>query len=76
MIDFTFRDGHYEVEIEGWRYVVPIETILDGAANPIGGAVVCYTHSAFGRPVPTGVLRRQAQDTVEILCFVPPRPTS
>jgi hypothetical protein len=56
MIDFTFRDGHYEVEIEGWRYVVPIETILDGAANPIGGAVVCYTHSAFGRSTPPDII--------------------
>jgi hypothetical protein len=76
IIDFTFREGHYEVAIEGWSYVVPTETILDGAASPIGGAVVCYTYSAFGLPVPTGVLRHQAQDIVEILCFVPPRPTS
>ena len=75
-IDFTIRDGHYEIEIEGWRYIVPTETILHSAASPIGGAVVCYTYSAFGGPVPTGVLRQQAQDTVEILCFVPPRPTS
>jgi hypothetical protein len=75
-IDFTIRDGHYEIEIEGWHYIVPTETILHGAASPIGGAVVCYTYSEFGVPVPTGVLRHQAQDTVEILCFVPPRPTS
>jgi hypothetical protein len=75
-VDYTFRDGHYEVEIEGWRYVVPTETIIAGIASPIGGAVVCYTYRAFGLPVPAGVARDRAQDSVEILCFVPPRPTS
>ena len=75
-VDYTFREGHYEVEIEGWRYVVPSETILDGIASPVGGAVVCYTFRAFGLPIPAGVLRDRAQDAVEILCFVPPWPTS
>src|ERR1700735_98213 len=75
-VDYTFRDGHYEVEVEGWRYVVPSETILDGIASPVGRAVVCYTYRAFGLPTPAGVLRDRAQDTVEILCFVPPRPAS
>jgi hypothetical protein len=75
-VDYTFRDGHYEVEIEGWRYVVPTETILDGVVSPVGGAVVCYTYRAFGLPIPAGVLRDWAQDTVEFLCFVPPWPTS
>ena len=75
-IDFTVRDGHYEVEIEGWRYVVPTETVLDGIASPVGGAVVCYTYKAFGLPMPAGIPRDRAQDTVEILCFIPPRPTS
>ena len=48
----------------------------DGIASPVGGAVVCYTYRAFGLPIPADVLRDRAQDTVEILCFVPPWPTS
>jgi hypothetical protein len=75
-VDYMFRDGRYEVEIEGWRYVVPAETILDGIASPVGGAVICYTYRAFGLPIPAGVVRDRAQDTIEILCFVPPWPTS
>ena len=75
-IAFAIRDGRYEVEIEGWRYVVPDGTIIDGIASPTGRAVVCYTISAFGSPLPAGVLRERAQDIIEILCFVPPRPQS
>ena len=66
LLIYIFRDGRYEVEIEGWRYVVPTEAILDGIASPVGGAVVCYTYKAFGLPIPAGVLRDRAQDTVAI----------
>ena len=75
-VAFQIQGGHYEVEIEAWRYVVPTETIIQGLANPTGRAVACYTFSAFGLPVPSGVSREKPQDTIEILCFVPPRPTS
>ena len=49
-IDFTIHDGRYEVELDGWRYVVPTETIIDGIASPTGAAVVCYTFRDFGYP--------------------------
>jgi hypothetical protein len=75
-VKFAIRNGRYEVQIDGWRYVVPTETIIDGIASPTGKAVVCYTYSAFGLPLPAGVRRDRPQDTIEILCFVPPRPTS
>ena len=75
-IAFAIHDGRYEVQIDGWRYVVPTETIIDGIASPTGKAVVCYTYSAFAPPPPAGVRRNRPQDTIEILCFVPPRPVS
>jgi hypothetical protein len=76
LVAFWIQDGHYEVEIEGWRFVVPTETIIQGIPNPTGSAVACYTFSDFGMPLPNGVPRDKPQDTIEILCFVPPRPTS
>ena len=75
-IAFAIHDGHYEVELDGWRYVVPTETVIDGIASPTGAAVVCYTFKDFGLPLPAGILRDRPQDTIEILCFVPPRPQS
>jgi hypothetical protein len=75
-VAFWTQDGHYEVQIEGWRYAVPTDTIIGGIANPTGRAVACYTLVAFGLPLPNGVPRDKPQDTIEILCFVPPRPTS
>ena len=68
---FAIRGGHYEVEIEGWRYVVP-----DGVANPTGRAVARYAVSEFGTPFPPGQPRDRPQDTIEILYFFPPRPPS
>ena len=73
---FTIRDGHYEVEIEGWRYVVPDGVVIRGAVNLPGRAVACYTISEFGMPLRPGQPRDKPQDTIEMLCFVPPRPPS
>lgn len=70
---FRIQDGHYEVRIEGWSYVVPAETIIEGIVNPTGRAVACYTYATFGPPFPPGVPHDRPQDSIEILCFVPPR---
>jgi hypothetical protein len=75
-VAFTIRDGHYEVLIEGRRYVVPNEAILKGITNPTDKAVACYDIGQFGLPLPPGHPHDQQQDTVEILCFVPPQPPS
>jgi hypothetical protein len=45
-VAFEIRDGHYEVQIDGWRYAIPTEIII--RANPTGRAVACYTYSNFG----------------------------
>ena len=76
VLDFWIRDGHYEVEIDGWRYVVPSDAIIHGIANPTGRAVACYTFSEFRPPPTPGVFYRRPQDLTEILCFIPPRPPS
>jgi hypothetical protein len=55
---------------------MPRNVIIRGIANPTGKAVACYTYSEFGRPIPPGVPHDHPQDTFEILCFVPPRPSS
>lgn len=73
---FRVLDGQYDVEIEGWRYRVPPSVIVEGLANPTGNAVACYTYAKFEPPLLPGVPRDHAQDVVEILCFVPPRPPS
>ena len=73
---FRIRDGHYEVAIDGYRYVVPPQAVIAGIFNPTGKAVVCYTFSRFRRPAPQGVARTEPQDVAEILCFVPPEPPS
>ena len=75
-VAFFVRDGHYEVEIEGWRYAVPRDVIVPGVTNPTGKAVACYTYAVFEAPLPPGVPRDHPQDTIELLCFVPPRPPS
>ena len=75
-VAFRILDGQYEVNIEGWRYVVPPGVIIRGLPNPTGRAVACYTYGAFKPPLPAGVPRDSPQDVVEILCFVPPRPLS
>jgi hypothetical protein len=73
---YEIRDGHYEVQINGRRYVVPNGVIIQGIANPTDKAVACYDIGEFGPPLPPGHPRDQQQDTIEILCFVPPRPPS
>jgi hypothetical protein len=75
-VNFWVLDGHYEVEIDGFRYTVPTETIIRGIANPTGKAVACYAFSDFRPPPEPGVVYRRPQDLREILCFVPPRPPS
>jgi hypothetical protein len=76
LVPFGIRDEHYEVTIDGWTYVVPAERIIDGIANPTGKAVACYQFDNFGPPLPAGAPRDHPQDTAEILCFIPPRPSS
>jgi hypothetical protein len=56
--------------------VVPNGVIIQGIANPTDKAVACYDIGEFGPPLPPGHPRDQQQDTIEILCFVPPRPPS
>lgn len=75
-VTFLARDGHYEIDIEGWRYIVPDNTIVRGIDNPTGKAVACSGVSEFRPPPPPGVVYHRPQDIIEILCFVPPRPTS
>ena len=75
-VAFRIRDGHYEVDIEGWSYVVPPGVIIRGIANPTGKAVICYTYEVFKPPPPPGTPLDSSQDVAAILCFVPPRPPS
>jgi hypothetical protein len=76
VMDSWMHDGHYEVQIDGWRYVVPSEAVIYGIANPTGRAVACYTFSEFRPPPAPGAVYRRPQDLREILCFIPPRPPS
>jgi hypothetical protein len=73
---YEIRNGHFEIKLDGWLYVVPDEVVLHRADNPTGEAVVCYSYSAFGPPMEHGQIRTTPQDTVEILCFIPPQPTT
>jgi hypothetical protein len=74
-VAFRIQDGHYEVRIEGWSYVVPAEIIIGGIVNPTARA------ATFGPPFQisiiawgsAGVPHDRPQDSIEILCFVPPR---
>lgn len=75
-VDFWSRDGHYEVEIDGWHYAVPGDSVITAIANPTGKAVVCSTFSEFRPPPSQGAGNDRPQDVREILCFVPPRPPS
>jgi hypothetical protein len=75
-VDFWVRDGHYEVEIDGWRYVIPSDAVIVGAMNPTGKAVACYTFGEF-RPPPAQEAKVDGpQDVAEVLCFIPPHPPS
>lgn len=75
-VNFWIHDGHYEVEFDGQRYIVPDGNIVRGINNPTGKAVACSDFSEFRPPPPPGVNYDGPQDIREILCFVPPRPTS
>lgn len=75
-VAFVIRDGRYEVQIEGWRYVVPRSVIIQGITNPTGNAVACYAYAIFGPPAPPGTSTDHPQDVAQILCFIPPRPPS
>jgi hypothetical protein len=70
---YEIRGGHFEITIDGWPYVVPDAAILQRVENPTGEAVVCYSYSSFGIPTEPGKSRTAPQDTVEILCFIPPK---
>jgi hypothetical protein len=65
------RDGHYEVNVDGWKYAVPDENVLHMTTNPTGRAVVCYAYTSFGASIPNGEVRTAPQDAIEILCFLP-----
>jgi hypothetical protein len=67
--------GSYEVYVEGSWYAVPEETIVRRGTNPIGHAVACYRQN-FGYSTLPGVSSADRVDTIELLCFVPPRATS
>jgi hypothetical protein len=75
-VDFWVRDGHYEVEIDGWRYVIPSDAVIVGAMNPTGKAVACYTFGEFRPPPAQGAEVDGPQDVAEVLCFIPPHPPS
>jgi hypothetical protein len=70
------RDGHYEISVDGWKYAVPDENVLHMTASPIGRAVVCYAYTSFGPSIPDGEVRTVPQDSIEILCFLPPQSIS
>jgi len=75
-VAYNIHDGHYEVTIDRWTYVVPANRIVRGVANPSGKAVACYQLTDFGLPFPPGAPHDHPQDRADILCFVPPRPLS
>jgi len=68
--DFDTRDGHYEIPIESWKYIVPDAAVIHATENPYGRAVVCYSNDDFGPP------ERELRDTLHIFCFIPPSRTS
>jgi hypothetical protein len=75
-VNFWIHDGHYEIEIDGWQYIVPDSAVVRGIDNPTAKAVACSDVSEFRLPPPPGVNYDGPQDIREILCFVPPRPIS
>jgi hypothetical protein len=70
---YEIHGGHFEITIDGWPYAVPDAAVLHRVENPTGEAVVCYSYSSFGLPAEPGKSRAAPQDTVEILCFIPPK---
>jgi gentisate 1,2-dioxygenase len=67
---YEVRDGHYEIKVDDWTYVVPDTSVLRAANNPFHKAVVCYSNEGIGVP------ERPFQDSLRIHCFLPPNPTS
>ena len=35
-VAFELHDGRYEIQVDGWRYAIPTEIIIQGLANPTG----------------------------------------
>jgi hypothetical protein len=73
---YNQRDGHFEVTVDDWPYVVPDENVLLSTVNPTGKAVICYNYISFGPPTLRGEVRTAPQDMIEIRCFLPERPPS
>jgi hypothetical protein len=70
------HDGHFEIIIDDWPYIVPDAAVIQTARNPTGQGVVCYGYESFGVPAPSGETRTAPQDKIGILCFVPVKATS
>jgi hypothetical protein len=75
-MEYEIRNGQYEITIDNWRYVVPESAIIQMIQNSTGKAVACYSYSSFGPPHEPGKAPTHPQDTIQILCFVPPKPLS
>ena len=76
IVAYKVHDGHFEIVINDWKYVVPNDIVLHKSTNPTGEAVACYRYSSFGLPLAPGQIRTVPQDTIEILCFIPPKPSA
>ena len=74
--DYKEQNGHFEVFIDGWPYVVPDQAVLRLTGNPNTKAVVCYTYGSFDLPTSPGEAHTAPQDTMEILCFIPVKSVS
>jgi hypothetical protein len=74
--DYREKNGHFEVTIDDWPYVVPDQAVLRMGVSPTAQAVVCYGYASFGFPTSPGEVRTAPQDPIEILCFVPEKSTS
>lgn len=68
--------GHFEVIVDGWKYIVPDAVVVQADDNPTGRAVVCYSYISFGPSVAGDEVRTEPQDAIEILCFLPSKPSS
>jgi hypothetical protein len=73
---YSMQDGHATVTVDGWTYVIPETVILRSTPNPTGRAVICFDYAAFGSSMPSGAVRTEAQDSIEIKCFLPTEPRS
>jgi hypothetical protein len=77
MVNYRADKDQYMAEIEDHWYHVPGAVVLPpGTGNPTGRAVACYTFGSFGFSTMPGMPKPEPQDAIEILCFIPPRPTS